>query len=116
MVPAVTHERGKDVTNAHTPKQTSKNEYIHTPTTQTQRHIHTKGLYPPPVPSYLFSMQSLSRTEETEKNLFHLHVIASELVGGMRESKKRGRRKSERCRKGADSSLFENSLNGTAPK
>lgn len=41
---------------------------------------------------------------------------ASELVGGIRESKWGRRRKSERCRKGADSSPFENSLNSTASK
>lgn len=71
-------------------------------------------LHPPLIPSYLLSMQCFPRTEE--KNLFYLHVIASELVGGIRESTKRGRRQSERCRKGTDSSRFENSLNGAAPK
>ena len=61
---------------------------------------------------YLLSMQSFPRTGKTEKNLFYLHVIASALVGGTRRSGRRGRRKSERCRKAADSSAFENSLNG----
>lgn len=93
-------------------------ECIHPNNMETKSHTHKERgrLYPPPIPSFLLSMQSFPRTEETEKNLFYPHVIASELVGGMRESKKRGRRKSERCRKGADSSPFENSLNSAAPK
>lgn len=84
--------------------------------TKERAHKERGRLYPTPIPSYLLGMQSFPRTEKTEKNLFYLHVIASELVGGTRGSKKRGRRKSERCRKGADSSPFENSLNGAAPK
>lgn len=58
---------------------------------------------------YLLSMQSFPRTEKTEKNLFYLLVIANEPVGGTGVSKKRRRRKSERCRRGTDSSPFENS-------
>lgn len=65
---------------------------------------------------HLLSMQSFPRTGKTEKNLFYLHVIASALVGGTRRSGRRGRRKSERCRKAADSSAFENSLNGGGSK
>lgn len=67
-------------------------------------------------PSYLLSMQYFTRTEKTEKKLFYLHMVESEQVGGIRESEKRERRKSEHCRKGTDSSPFENSLNSMAPK
>lgn len=54
-----------------------------------QTHREQGRLYPPPIASYLLSMQSFPRTEKTEKNLFYLHVIESELVGGIRERERR---------------------------
>lgn len=58
----------------------------------------------------------LPKDAEDIEELFLSSCRASELVGGIRESKWGRRRKSERCRKGADSSPFENSLNSTASK
>lgn len=69
-------------------------------------HSYKEGQWGIKCQSYLLSMQSHQKTDETKRNLLYLCVIASKKG----EDKKNGRR-----RKGVDSFLFQNSLNCAAP-